>query len=531
MPTTDEILTQVQESMEALDKRVEAVEGKETPENIVATLEGYKSSIADLEAKYTSGEELTAAQTKSLQDLREHVEKQVTALTAKVKIPTNGRFTHEGAMLSDLVNAAQADRIAAQDRWGYTEKLAKAVPEFTNDRAEAHFDYLRGKLHARGIQRTGFIDQLERQALADRWGLDDDAKGYLSAAVTDTSTGGVSTNLIDTVLIAELWTDVLLGSPLLARLPTMTMTAPTERVPYFEYDIYKDVTAGDDESNVNLSEHAAHGVQIQAKAFVKALRITQTLIEDSVVDQVATHRAALLRAMTLAVEDAVVNGDVATGAGAANGVVSSSTNINNVSGSAAATLARPDRQFNGLREYALRASGAQLDGNGDITTTANQNKMIELRALLKNAGVSPTGHFFVVPPALWFKLLQIGIYQTIDKIVQASVQTGVPPDIGQANVVVSEVFPEDVGSGGGIGPSANNKLSGLAVVPEMVQFGIRSPLTITVMPNQGSTGTAAAPLSTQLYARQRVGFVVRPVDTSSDSPENKAVAVIRNVDQ
>ena len=399
-------------------------------------------------------------------------------------------------------------------------ELSATHEEFTKEDAEGAFHYIDRKLQEKGIRGNAIIDALRGSALHDRPTGFEKLQNLLG-----TSDGG---SVMQTTISAEVWADALIESMVLARLPMEPMPSQSQQVVFFKGDAYSGVRIGLSEDNLQLTKSVPVHATLTPTSFTDARRISDDLLQDSVIDISAEYRNMMVIAQARAAENAILSGDTSTTAATATGVVSGGQNISNVSGSA--NDAR--RAWDGLRKYALTTTGQGINVNAAVGGTTNADLLTRLRGLLGPAGYMPMDHFFAVDLSLWYKLLTVELFQTIDKIVNATLITGMVPDIGRANVVVSEVMPLTA-EGGGIGTTASNNTqsTALAIAPNLVKVGVRQPLAIYTMNNVGGDQTNAAPLSLQLYSKQRLGFVYKPADTTTDSRGEHVAAVGYNIDQ
>ena len=514
------------EIKEAFDKRLDEIEGK------MITQAEHDSVVDGLKAEYKKLEESSTAQqgelAASIADMNEEFASRMDTLHNSVRPDVNGRMLgHSGLALDH-------EQLVASMRDDYAGAPVETAKRMSRDAYDAHFDYLQRQVATRwgltSVPSLAFLRRvgIQAQEAKDNVGrvFEDDGLRRRVADI-EQDVGGAG-NLFATAVFGTSWANVLLESPLLARLPAIPMATQVMDVPYWPDSLYQGWNVVDRATVLSYQNVDDAKVTLTAREFSKAHLIEQATMEDSVIDLIGDVMTALTMGFAFAAEDAVVNSDQSATGATATGVTTGGQNINGVT-----TGDVPKRAFpKGLRKLAFENSDTVVNINGNITSTVNADALNRISGLLGPAGVVPGEQIYVLPINLYRKLMGVAPYSTLDKIgSMAAVLTGVMPSVGRADVIWSTAFPTGTGSGGGGVPTANaNRLSGIVVNPSLTRVGMRIPLQIDRLPAGSGSTTGQYANGTPIRARARIAFAGRPNDAGAGNFGSKVAAGLYNVD-
>ena len=527
-------------AVEKMGARVDALDAA-SKANPPFTKEDFDAGIEGMQAEYKKGAEESVEQQSALNDriskLDEKWSGQLTDISERIVPNSSGEVRgHSGLELHQELYASQAID-------SYRTVPEDTLKRFGEDQYNSHFDYLSKMVgDAYGLTRVPSLESMRRigfYAARENKNIGtifDDNVLHGIIARFDALTPQNNPNLLGTATIATIWANVLLQSPLIARLPTMPMPAPTMYRNTWPDSSYSGWIVKRSIGRLAATDRTAARVTIEAEEFGKYEEIEMTLLEDSVIDLISDTIEELTMGFAFALEDAVVNSDQSTVGATATGVTTANQNINNTA--TPATDETTKTAFNngghgGLRKLALEKAstihtvGAKLtDDNGLATLNA-------MAKMLGPAGVVPGQHTFVFPPGLYRDAMGIEPFSVIDKIGSAAaVLTGRMPSVGRASVIWSMAFPEETAAGGGIGstPANNTKYSGIVIHPALMVLGIRVPFYTTTLNEGAGTDATGFANSIPIRARARFGFASRPDDTSAGNFGVRSAAAAVNID-
>jgi len=225
----------------------------------------------------------------------------------------------------------------------------------------------------------------------------------------------------------------------------MTLIANVESL-FPKYTIPKNVEAlsipqKTSKTKAYLIQPAADAIQsaiTAAKVTFRAKRlITLATLSDQADDETVVMLTEMIKndiaeSLVLAMENAIINGDVTAG----------DTNIN---GSAVGNDATDQlRTFNGLRKITM-----DNDNKLDFGGALDYANIVGMRKLMGKDGINQSELVYIVSPSTYHKLVLLPEVLTVDKYgVKATVVTGEVAKIGAIPVVVSEFVPEDLDATG-----------------------------------------------------------------------------------
>lgn len=307
-----------------------------------------------------------------------------------------------------------------------------------------------------------------------------------------------------------LWSDVYLENRIPSLFRSENMASNTLRMRHWRQLMFQDwrrpIASPGNRVDPYIGTYT--GVQtMESENLVTVHFVSQDEIEDSDIPMPSTMERALIDGGARAMEAVCVSGDTAE-----------SGNINNET-TAVANAEEARRILDGLRKYALSDSTRQVNINGPITTAA----LNDVRALLGSAGVYASQHFYVIPQALWYKLLSLEQFARMDYTgTRAALITGTVNMLGEGMIypVDDYAFPNPVNAAGSVDntPGNNTASSFLVCNPMLVTIGLRTPPQLV-------TEQRANPPGVDITGRMRFGFIAR----DNLKTGNNAVAMGRNV--
>ena len=528
-----EDMEKVGQLIESLDKRAAELEGKSTitQEEFDGVVDGLRKEFKQLEDSSTAQQSELAS---SVADMEETFKTRFDELANKVRPDVDGRMLgHSGLTLAH-------EELVASVRRDFADAPVETAKRMTRDAYDGHFAYLQKQVAQRwGLTDVPSLDFLHRIGISASEGKVDLGQAFddngLERKIADMeqNVGGGNSNLFAVAVFGTSWANVLLESPLMARIPAIPMTTPTMNVPYWQDEFYQTWTVSERPLVVPYQSQDADVVLLTAQEFTKAHLIQTSVMEDSAIDIMGDVMRALEYGFMYAAEDAIVNSDRSTTGSTATGVTTGNQNINNVTTGDVAKRAFAK----GLRKLAFEDGNGVINVNGNIDNDTNTDVLNRLASLLGPAGVVPGEQTYVFPINLYRKLMGVEPYSTIDKIgMAASLITGVMPSIGRAAVIWSTAYPRLTGEGGGgvASTGANNtKLSGLIFNPSLTRMGIRVPLQIARLAEGAGSDQTNFSNGVPVRARARFAFAGRPNDGNTPAGTsfgNRVAAGMYNID-
>ena len=527
-------------AVEKMANRLDALDAA-SKANPPFTKEDFDAGIEGVQAEYKKSADESVEQQAALNDriskLDEKWSGQLTDISERIVPNASGEVRgHSGLELHQELYASQAID-------SYRTVPEDTLKRFGEDQYNSHFDYLSKVVgDAYGLTRVPSLESMRRigfYAARENKNIGtifDDNVLHGIIARFDALTPQNNPNLLGTATIATIWANVLLQSPLIARLPTMPMSAPTMYRNTWPDSSYSGWIVKRSIGRLAATDRTAARVTIEAEEFGKYEEIEMTLIEDSVIDLISDTIEELTKGFAFALEDAVVNSDQSTVGATATGVTTANQNINNTA--TPATDETTKTAFNngghgGLRKLALEKASTIHSVGAKLTDDNGLSTLNAMAKMLGPAGVVPGQHTFVFPPGLYRDAMGIEPFSVIDKIGSAAaVLTGRMPSVGRASVIWSMAFPEATAAGGGIGstPANNNKYSGIVIHPALMVLGIRVPFYTTTLNEGAGTDATGFANSIPIRARARFGFASRPDDTSAGNFGVRSAAAAVNID-
>lgn len=221
------------------------------------------------------------------------------------------------------------------------------------------------------------------------------------------------------------------------------------------------------EINADVSSSNMTGaIQLDAKKLAAKIRISEEIVEDSIIPVADVARKRLTTAIAKAIETAIINGD--TAATHMDADVTSASD--------------PRKAFDGYRKIANNGT-AKIDGGG---TAINADTIINARALMGKYGLNPNELAFVCSVTTYLKdLINLKdssgnpLVITRDKYgAQATILTGEMGKIFGIPIVPSAFVREDLNASGVYDGTTKNTTIGLIVYRPGFIIGKRREATI-----------------------------------------------------
>ena len=238
----------------------------------------------------------------------------------------------------------------------------------------------------------------------------------LEARLQTMTTGGVGTGteLLDTAMLAQLWSDVHLatrvapafGPPI--QMPTKTLDLPEE---LGDVTFYKPSGEG---IAVTATDLATAKRAMTAYPLKAQVDVSDEEDQDAIIALLPMIRSSLVRNAGEVIDDVLINGDASTG----------TQNINQYNASGGTNIATDSKYligFDGLSHYCLNEVTGQTSDLGALAD-ADYGTLI---GLLGKYAANPDRLAWIMDPFAYAKALFLSEFRTMDKLGQfATVLTG-----------------------------------------------------------------------------------------------------------